>query len=72
MLKLIYVSIIFFFITIPSYAYLGPGMGGGALAAVLGIIVAVFAALFGLIWFPLKRFIKRKKEKKDKEPNKFD
>ena len=29
MLKLIYVSIIFFFITIPSYAYLGPGMGGG-------------------------------------------
>ena len=47
-------------------------MGGGALAAVLGIIVAVFAALFGLIWFPLKRLIKRKKEKKDKEPNKFD
>ena len=32
------------FVTEKSYAYLGPGMGGGVIAATLGIIVAIFAA----------------------------
>lgn len=50
-----------------AYAYLGPGIGGGALAATLGIIIALFAAVFGLIWFPLKRFFKKRKEKKENE-----
>ena len=30
-----------------SYAYIGPGLGGGVIAATIGIIVAIFAALFG-------------------------
>lgn len=47
-----------------AFAYLGPGMGGGLIAATLGIIVAFFAALFGLIWFPLKRFLKKREEKR--------
>ena len=45
-------------------AYLGPGVGGGVIAATIGIIVAIFAALFGLIWFPSKKIAKKKKREK--------
>ena len=47
-----------------SHAYLGPGIGGGVIAATIGIIVAIFAAIFGLFWFPIKRFLNKKKDKK--------
>ncbi len=64
MLKLISLSIIVFSICKPSFAYLGPGVGGGAIMATVGIIIAIFVALFGLIWFPIKRIMKKKKRKK--------
>jgi hypothetical protein len=72
MLKLIFSSTIFWLICTSSFAYLGPGVGGGVIAATIGIIVAIFAALFGLIWFPVKRLLKKRKEKKDLQQNKFD
>lgn len=50
-----------------SYAYIGPGMGGGLIAAVIGIILAIFSLIIGILWFPLKRFFKSKKKKDDKE-----
>lgn len=63
MFKLILTFCLFLFINTPSYAYLGPGFGGGMIAATLGIIVAVLAAIFGFIWFPLKRLFKKKRKK---------
>ena len=71
MYKLIFIIFLFLFKLSPAYAYLGPGIGGGVIVATLGIIVAIFAALFGLIWFPLKRLFK-KKEKKENQLNKVD
>ena len=56
MLKFILIIFILFFFTNPSFSYLGPGVGGGIIAATLGVIIAILAAIFGLIWFPLKRF----------------
>ena len=50
MSKLISILFIFCLFATPSFAYLGPGVGGGVIAATIGIIVAIFAALFGLIW----------------------
>ena len=64
MSKLIFVSIIFCLITTSSFAYLGPGVGSGVIAATIGVIVAILAALFGLIWFPVKRLLKKRKDKK--------
>ena len=61
--KLIF-NFIILFLTIISYsaqAYVGPGMSGGFIVAVLGTIFAIFAALFGIIYYPLKRFLKKKK-----------
>ena len=42
-----------------------------SIIATIGIIVAIFAALFGLIWFPVKRLLKKRKEKKEQK-NKVD
>ena len=72
MFKLILKILFLLFITTSSNAYLGPGIGGGALAATLGIVISIFAVLFGLIWFPVKRLIKKRKEKKDHQLNKVD
>tara|TARA_B100001123_G_C14645947_1_gene763660 strand:- start:37 stop:237 length:201 start_codon:yes stop_codon:yes gene_type:complete len=64
MLKLnVLYTVFFIFISSPAYAYIGPGMGGGLIAATLGVIVAIFAALFGVIYFPIKRFFKNRKKK---------
>ena len=72
MFKLIYSAVLFCLIVTPSFAYLGPGVGGGIIVATIGIIVAIFAALFGLIWFPIKKLLKKRKEKKDQQQNKVD
>ena len=63
---------IFFCLFSTAYAYLGPGIGGGILAATLGVVIAIFAAIFGITWFPLKRYFKRRKEKKIEKQKKFD
>ena len=70
--KLILTTLFFFFVTTSSFAYLGPGVGGGVVAATMGMIVAIFAALFGLIWFPVKRLLKKRKEKVDLKKDRLD
>tara|TARA_Y100000816_G_scaffold285784_1_gene265920 strand:- start:1473 stop:1691 length:219 start_codon:yes stop_codon:yes gene_type:complete len=72
MYKLTLTTLLFFFINSWSYAYLGPGVAGGAILATIGVIIAIFASLFGLIWFPIKRLLKKRKEKKDQQLNKID
>ena len=54
---------IFFLLTNYSYSYLGPGIAGGTIVAVVGFIVAIIAAIFGILWFPIKRMFKKKKKK---------
>ena len=48
----------------PFIAYIGPGMGGGAIAAIFGIIAAFFLGLWGILYYPIKRAFKNKKVKK--------
>ena len=55
----------FFFVNaLPSYAYIGPGMGGGVIAVTLGFIAAIFLALFGILYYPIKRALKMRRDKK--------
>ena len=44
-----------------AQAYVGPGLGAGAIGAVLGIVGAVLLALFSLIYYPIKRVLGRRK-----------
>jgi len=46
-----------------AQAYIGPGLGMGAIGVVLGVIVSIFLAIIGILWYPLKRIYKRIKGK---------
>lgn len=43
----------------PAQAYIGPGAGAGTIAVVLGILASVFIAFFALLWYPLKRVVRK-------------
>ena len=56
----------YFFLSISgAYAYIGPGLGLGAIGAFLGVVFAVFLAIVGVVWYPIKRMIKKSKAHKD-------
>ena len=59
------INLIILIIIIPSilYGYIGPGMGGGLIATILGIIGSIILAIFGILYYPLKRFYKKSKKK---------
>ena len=60
-------SILFFslfLISLPSYAYLGPGIGGGVIVVIVGFFAAIFLGLWGILYYPIKRALKNKKDKK--------
>ena len=60
-------SILFLFlllIALPSYAYIGPGMGGGVIAAIVGFFAAILLGLWGILYYPIKRALKNRKEKR--------
>ena len=60
-------SIVFlclFLISLPSYAYVGPGMGGGVIAAIIGFFAAILLGLWGILYYPIKRALKNRKDKK--------
>lgn len=40
-------------------AYVGPGLGLGAIGAVVGIVATILLAILGIIWYPLKRILKK-------------
>ena len=50
--------------------YIGPGMGGGIIAAILGIISAFLLALWGIIYYPIKRALKNRRKRKKKKGTK--
>lgn len=46
---------------IPALAYIGPGSGISAFGAALALIAAVFFAIVGFVWYPVKRLMRKKK-----------
>ena len=43
-----------------ALAYIGPGSGLTAIGSFLALIAALAVAIFGFVWFPLKRMFARK------------
>ncbi len=52
-------------------AYIGPGMGLGAIGATFAFLAAIFFSFFAIIWYPLKRLFKQTKES-DEDDSKID
>lgn len=65
MKSVIYLSAVWLLTYPPSAsAYIGPGLGTGAIAAVLGIASGLLMLLVGVVWYPVKRLIRRLRSKK--------
>lgn len=52
-----------FLVTGVAEAYVGPGLGAGTIGVILGFLASIVLALFALLWYPIKRFLKKKKSK---------
>jgi hypothetical protein len=48
-------------IALPAQAYVGPGLGLGAIGVVLGLVLSLVLAFFAFVWMPIKRVFNRKK-----------
>ena len=48
----------------PAAAYIGPGLGLGVIASIFGAIAAFFMMIAGLIWYPVKIMLRKRREKK--------
>ena len=44
-----------------AQAYVGPGLGAGAVGAVVGVVGAILLALFSIVYYPIKRVLRRRK-----------
>ncbi len=67
-MRILLLSIAFLFVMQgQAHAYVGPGLGTGALGVILGVIGSVFLALFAIIWYPIKRLLRRRKGGKPRE-----
>ena len=62
-MKKINLFIVIILINSSAFAYIGPGMGSGVIAAIFGIIGAILLALFGVLYYPIKRALKNRKKK---------
>ena len=41
-----------------ALAYVGPGLGLGAIGSALSLVGAVFLGILGFLWYPIKRLLK--------------
>jgi len=49
-------------VSTPAAAYLGPGAGLSAIGSLLALVLAVVVAVFGFLWYPLKRIMKKRRQ----------
>ncbi len=40
------------------FAYVGPGVGLGAIATFVAIVIGLFLLIVGFLWYPLKRLFR--------------
>ena len=48
-----------------AHAYIGPGAGLGAIAVTIALVIGILLLILGVVWFPLKRFLKSRSKQKD-------
>lgn len=59
----------------PAYAYVGPGGVISGIGTLLALVAAVVVSLFGFVWYPVKRLMRRGRNtptKAEPDPNAGD
>ncbi len=52
-------ALIFIAGTAPALAYVGPGLGLGAVSTALGVVGAIILGIIAFVWYPIKRLIRK-------------
>ena len=68
----LWVLLLVIFIQQPAMAYVGPGTGIAALGAFLAIVAGVVAAIFGFLWYPIKRLLRKRKQTTIENPQEVE
>ena len=45
-----------------AFAYVGPGAGLSIIGSLLAFIAAIVVGIFGFLWFPIRRFLRKRKQ----------
>ena len=58
-------------LVVPSRAdaYIGPGAGVTVLGTVFGFLAAIFFAIVGFVWYPIKRLLGLRSRRRDENPD---
>jgi len=51
----------------PAFAYVGPGLGLGALGVIGGLFLSLVMGFLAFVWMPIKRVFTRGKPKHDED-----
>ncbi len=65
----LYIVLFSLILAMPAEAYIGPGAGIGMIASFLGVLGAIGLALVAIVWYPLKRLIRRVRAATGKSPD---
>ena len=67
----LFLASLFFVLLIsqPAMAYVGPGAGLAAIGAFFALVAGIIAALFGFLWYPIKRLMRKRKQSKEETTN---
>jgi len=68
--RFLFLLIIFSVISQTAWGYVGPGMALSTILITLGVIGSLLLAILSVIYYPIKRFIKKTKSKKEIKKNK--
>ena len=45
-----------------AHAYIGPGLGAGVIGTILGILGSILLAIGAVVYYPIKRLMRRRRE----------
>ena len=48
-----------------AHAYMGPGLGMGAISVALGIVGSILLGIVSIVWYPVKRLLRRLRRRRD-------
>ena len=68
----LWVLLLVIFIQQPAMAYVGPGTGIAALGAFLAIVAGIVAAIFGFLWYPIKRLLRKRQQTTMENPQEVE
>jgi hypothetical protein len=62
LLRMLIVALVFVGWASHAHAYIGPGLGAGTIAVIVGVVGSILLAVFGIFYYPIKRMIKSRKQ----------